>query len=111
MTDFFIKRRDRVPSISATLIDSAGAPVDLTGATVKFVMSLSPGGGTPTLNVAAIMVSAPAGAVKYDWAVGDTAASGSYVAEWEVTYSNGKKQTFPGVGYNTISIADDLDNA
>jgi hypothetical protein len=111
MVDFSIKRRDRVPSISATLTDSQGAPVDLTSATVKFIMSLSPGGGTPTLNVAAILVSAPAGAVRYDWAVGDTAASGSYVAEWEVTYSNGKKQTFPSVGYNTISIGDDLDNA
>lgn len=111
MADFSIKRNDRVPSIAATLTDSLGAPVDITSSTVKFIMSAAPGGGTPTLNVAATIVSAPAGAVRYDWAVGNTATAGDFVAEWEVTFASGKKQTFPSVGYNSITIVADLDNA
>jgi hypothetical protein len=111
VADFSIKRNDRVPSIAATLTDSLGAPVDLTSSSVKFIMSAAPGGGTPVLNVAATIVSGPAGTVRYDWAVGNTATSGDFVAEWEVTFASSKKQTFPSVGYNTITISPDLDSA
>lgn len=106
-----IKRNDRIPSIAATLTDAAGSPVDLTSSTVKFIMSVAPGGGTPTLNVAATIVTAVAGTVRYDWAVGNTATAGDFVAEWEVTFASAKKQTFPSASYNTITITADLDNA
>ena len=111
MADFSIKRFDRLPSIAATLTDALGSPVDLTSSTVKFIMASAPGGGTPTLNTAATIVSAAAGTVRYDWAAGSTVTAGDFVAEWEVTFASAKKQTFPSVGYNTITISPDLDNA
>ena len=65
-----------------------------------------------------IIVSRPAvlvgpltsGIVRYDWQAVDTAVPGNYLAEWEVTWANGK-QTFPTLTYHTITINADLDNA
>jgi hypothetical protein len=109
-SDFTIKRWDRLPSIAATLTDALGAPVDISSSTVKFIMSPTPGGGTPIISASAVIVNG-AGQVRYDWLTADTDVSGSYVAEWEVTFPNGKKQTFPSASYNTVLIFDDLDNA
>lgn len=103
---FTIKKNDRAPSISATFT-SGGSPVDLSGATVKFLMAPSVG-GTPKVNASATIVSATEGQVRYDWASGNTDTVGLFYAEWEVTYSNGVKQTFPNDNYLHIVVMSEL---
>lgn len=107
--DWTMKQHDRKPSIQATLSTTAGA-VDLTGCTVKFIMAPA-AGGAPTINATATIVTAVSGVVRYDWISADTATTGSFLAEWQVTDAGGKQWTFPTLAYHTISIVADLDGA
>ena len=104
MADFTIKRNDRLPPIESTLSPSA---VDLTGATVKFIMATY--SGTVKVNSTAVVVQATAPPkVRYEWAAVDTDTVGDYRAEWEATFADGKKETFPNGGYLIISVVADL---
>lgn len=108
--DFTIKANDRLPSIQATL-SSAGAPIDLTTATsVKFIMRPIAGGATK-VNTAATIVTPTSGVVRYDWLAIDTNTAGSFQAEWEITWTGGKKQTVPTTSYHTVDVLADLDGA
>jgi hypothetical protein len=103
--DFTIKSNDRLPSIQATL------SADLTTATsVKFIMKTATG-NTVRVNAAATIVSAASGVVRYDWLAVDTAVPGSYLAEWEVLWAGGKKQSFPTLTFHSIDVLADLDGA
>ena len=104
---FYIKQNDTVPSLRADLRDGDNAAIDLTGASVKFIMRAI-GGNTAVINASASIVSEAGGTVQYNWQVGDTATIGSYQAEFEVTYSGGTVETFPNDGYIRIEILDDL---
>jgi hypothetical protein len=99
-----MKQHDTLPQITSAL----GGFGDLTGATVKFVMrkvdNLS-----PKIAAAGSFDDRTAGLVRYSWLPVDTDTPGTYDAEWEVTYSSGKKQTFPGDSYLTVIIVGDLD--
>lgn len=107
-SDFTIKANDRLPSIQATL-SSGGSALDLTTATaVKFIMKTSTG-STIRVNATATIVTPTSGVVRYDWLAVDTATPGDYVAEWEITWTGGKKQTVPTLTYHTVTILADLD--
>jgi hypothetical protein len=110
VADFTIKSNDRLPSIQAAFA-TAGAAVNLTSATsVKFIMKTATG-NTVKVNTPAVIVDATTGVVRYDWLSADTATPGSYIAEWEVTWGGGKKQTFPTGTYHTVDVLADLDGA
>lgn len=82
---------NRNPSITENIVDTAGAPIDLTGATVKFKMR-AVGSSTLKVNASATIVGSPTlGNVRYDWAAPDVDTAGDYLAWWEVT-SGGKTQ-------------------
>lgn len=104
---FYIKQNDTVPSLRADLKDGDNAAIDLTGASVKFIMRAI-GGTTAVINASASIVSEAGGTVQYNWQSGDTDTVGSYQAEFEVTYSGGTVETFPNDGYIRIEILDDL---
>lgn len=103
-----VKAGDTAPVVRATLLDALGAAVDLTGATVRFVMATSTTPRTVKVDAAATVVNAAGGVVEYAWAALDTNTVGAYVAEFEVTYANTKVQTFPTTGYVDVTISDDL---
>jgi hypothetical protein len=109
VADFTMKANDRLPSIAATLSYSDGASVDLTNCTVKFIMRIKTGAVAAKIDAEAVIVDAPTGKVRYDWALGDTDTVGEYNAEWEVTDAAGLPQTFPTATYHSISLVADLD--
>ena len=110
-----IKRNDTGPPIRAQIIsDTDSNAVDLSGASVSFHMYQVNDDGTQTELVnAAAVIETPAtdGYVRYDWSSGDTETLGTHLAEFEVTYSGGSKETYPRSGYINIRIEADLDNA
>ena len=105
--DFTLKAHDEKPSIQATLA-SGGVAVNLTGATVKFILA-DKATGTVKVNAAAVIADAATGVVRYDWLSTDTDTPASYQAEWQVTWGDGTKQTFPTLTYITVDVLADLD--
>jgi hypothetical protein len=104
--DAVIKRGDTRHALKAILKDAAGIPVDLTGCTVRFAMA--PLGKFAIISRAAHVENAVAGEVWVVWAPGETDTSGIYRAEFQVTYRDGRKGTFPNDGYISIRILDDI---
>lgn len=103
---FTIKQGDTAPPYAAVL-EVDGVPVDLTGATVKFLMERN------RANVvdAAATIGAGDGEVSYAWQEGDTDVPGTYLAEWEVTFSDDTIRTFPSNGYSKIKVLREVDEA
>lgn len=103
---FTLKEFDRQPVLSAILQFADGSALNLTGATVYFVMRDRHG------NVRAVgnaTVTVPtAGKVEYQWQEGDTDVEGLYDAEFVVVYSNGLRQTVPSDSYLGIRVLPQL---
>lgn len=102
---FYIKRGDRGPSVEATLLgpDPDREPIVLTNASaVRFKME-------PSLDEAAVIVSAAEGTVRYDWAASQTDTAGKFKAEFEIEWNDGRLQTVPNRGYIAVYITEDLD--
>jgi hypothetical protein len=104
---FYIKQNDTSPFLLATLKDGNGNLIDLTAASVRFHMR-SVGASSATVDAAAVVVDEDQGSVKYEWQAADTATSGTYEAEFEVTYSGGAIETFPNDGHIRVIITDDV---
>lgn len=88
MSDVTFYQDDTGPSLSGTLANSDGTPVNLASATVRFQMRRTDD-LRYTVDAPAAIVSAGAGTVRYDWADGDLATAGEYVSVWQITYSGG----------------------
>lgn len=89
MVEVNIVKGDRQPSITATLVNCG----DLSGATARFIMIDQ--AGTIKVDASAVIADADAKKVRYDWGENDTDTVGVYYGEFEITYADGKKQTFP----------------
>lgn len=107
MSNFSIKRNDRRESIERVLKGSDGAPVDLTGCSVRFLMRYAQS-NTLKVDATATVVDAAAGQVRYAWTADDTSDSGAFKAEFEVLFADGTRQSFPNTTYITVVILDDL---
>lgn len=66
------------------------------------------GAGTAKVDANAVLVTPAAGVVKYVWLLADTDTAGQYNGEFEVTFGDGRKQSFPSPGYLTIQVTDEL---
>jgi hypothetical protein len=102
-----LKRNDTKDTISYTMTYADGTPVNLTGATVRFVMGK---GKTLITSAAATISSATAGKVEYTLKESDTLVAGNFNAEFEVTFSDSKVKTFPSDGYISLRIQPNVDD-
>ena len=101
-----LKRGDTRTAIRATLKTPAGTSVNLTGATVKFIMvSLR---GVVKINRAADLEDAAAGKVWVVFEASETNVAGTYNAEFEATFGDGRIETYPNSGYLSVAIKPDL---
>lgn len=104
---FYIKQNDTAPSVRAILKDGSGTVINLTSASVRFHMKDL--AGTVKVDAAATIVDpASSGIVQYNWAGSDTDTTGTYYAEFEVTYSDGTIESFPNDGNIGILITKEL---
>lgn len=87
-------------------VTQEGAPVDLTGCTVKFYMKNADTGTVKINGSACSITDATKGKCRYVWAAGDTDTIGTYLGEVEVTFPDSKIQT--GYKQMTIIIRDDI---
>ncbi len=104
MADLAIKQGDLEPGIFATLLDSSGTPVVL-GIDVESVQLRFADQRRVELWVRdATIRDIDGGAVSYAWQTGDTDAPGLYYAEFVVTWTTARPQTYPPSGYLVIII-------
>ena len=102
-----LKRGDTRMAIRATLIGSDGAPVDLSSAArVRWLMA--DGRRELVMDREAEVIEAAAGRVLVTFEPGDTDRAGVFVAEFEVQWSDGRRETYPTDGYLHIEIIPDL---
>ncbi len=106
MTDqFTIKEGDTSPAIQYQL--TLGTGQTLVGATATFKVASINGGALKIDSPAA--VDSAQNILSYQWIAGDTDSAAVYRAEFEVTYSDGKIETFPNSEYIQINVIPDLD--
>ena len=98
---FYLKRLDTSPSLVYFILPET---TDLTGATVVFSMRLA--GGAVKVSKQTAVVVQPTGkpTVRYDWQAANVDAEGNFEGEFLVTYSSGKKETFPNKDFIDIVI-------
>lgn len=106
-TEWYVKRNDTYSSVTEQLLDENLSPVNLSGCVVKFNMRLKTA-AVAKVSSSATIVNAATGTVRYQWQGADTDTAGEYRAEWQVTFSSGRVQTYPNDTYNTIHILSDL---
>lgn len=102
--EFTIKQNDRLPVLEAFLQNPDGTAVNLagTGTVCKFGMRLP--GLVSKVDAAAVITDGLNGKVQYQWTAGDTDTSGEFIGEFQVTFTDGRKQTFPNKGYIKIIV-------
>lgn len=109
---FVTKRGDTNPSIRSWLSDRNDEDIDFTGASVVlcYQQIMDDGTfGTAVRRAASILqFDAKKALVEYQFISADTASSGTFRAEWEVTLLGGNIETFPKGGYFSIVVVDDV---
>ena len=111
MADFWWKQHDTAPMLQVQLLDSNGNAVDVTNSSISFIMRTVPGTGSAKVNSSATIVDGVNGVIGYTPIGANTDTAGTFVAEWQVTFPGGAKQTFPNPGYDNVTVTTDLDNA
>lgn len=102
-----LKRNDTKDTISYVMTYANGTVVNLTGASVRFLMGK---GNTLVTSAAATIVNAANGQVEYTLTEQDTVLDGVFNAEFEVTFSDNKVKTFPSNGYIKVHIQANIDS-
>ena len=111
MNTLTVKQGDLLPTVQArltvTLADGSVLPAPLAGATVRFRMQ-AVGGGALKVNATATVIDGSTATVQYTWAGTDTDTSGTFLAEFDVTYSGSIPESFPNSEYILITIVPGL---
>lgn len=104
MSNYDRKQHDTAqPFRYQPVYSDSSAPI-LAGATLRFFMR---GGNPPMLKVSAT-ATIVSGVFTYAPIAADVDTVGGFIAEWEVTYAGGGIETWPTIGYLSVSIQPDL---
>lgn len=108
---FTIVQNDTAPPISSRLADS-GEPINLNDVSnIEFHMEDRFGRivVSDDLTGRVNLVDKSAGEVEYTFTNGDLSDVGTYKAEWQVLYNNGKIETFPSSGKVEIEVTEQIE--
>lgn len=106
----YLKQNDRLPAATTVLKRGETVVTDLDTATsITFVMRQI-GRVTNKVSGLASVVDAPNGAIKYEWADGDTDIIGNFRVSWVVLWPGALEETFPTIGYNLVHIDPSLED-
>lgn len=81
-------------SLNFNLLWDNGTSIDLTDATVDFILT-NVDTDIEFLNSSATIITPTEGLVQYSWGIGETDTLGLYQMKWKITYSTGKTYTVP----------------
>ena len=105
--DAYWKQGDSAPAIAEQLLDGLGAPVGLSGASVKFMM-WGQGDTAVKVNAAATITDAALGKVSFTPTTTHTDTPGDYLVEWQCVFGGGAIETFPNSGWQKVRVVDDI---
>lgn len=108
MADFYLKKGDTLPRLSAVLKGANGLPIDLSAAGGVTFKMRKVGSSTTKVDEDATVTDADGGAVEYAWQAADVDEAGQFDAEWLVDWGGGGQQRVPNYGFFTISILDGI---
>lgn len=116
MADHYLRQGDDSASLATTLLDAAGDPVDIAGASIFIEVAPVQGGtylfgGTPTLEQAnndqnGAGDDGTKGDVSFDWPE-PVDTSGVFFVNWIVQFAGGAIQTYPNDGAELLTITAD----
>jgi hypothetical protein len=113
MADRIFHRHDTAVQARALLLDDTRVPITgLAGATVRYTLKEFFSGGLKINRATATIrdQSLYPGEVYYQFVAADVDTIGTYVEEWEITYADGLKETFPARVPQYVQIVADYDN-
>tara|TARA_R110000782_G_scaffold112445_1_gene202332 strand:- start:425 stop:739 length:315 start_codon:yes stop_codon:yes gene_type:complete len=103
MADFNIKQNDTSPGLEYTV-----SPVT-TMLSATAVFNMKKRGGSVIVNRQSVtIVNTTIGVLRYPFKASETAETGDFIGEFEVTYSDGTIETFPNSTYIDITILGDI---
>lgn len=108
MADWTIVQGDTSPAFFDELTYANGNPVDLTGATVRFIMRSLTSNEPVALTGSAAVQTPKAGTVAFIPSTADTANPGNFMANWLVTGGTVGRMTFPTKGYLWVQVQENL---
>jgi hypothetical protein len=106
--DFVIVQGDTEPVFGEQLEYSNGEHPDLTGATVTFVMRALTDERPLALTGKVNVLEAAKARINYAPSAADSAVPANYMANWDVVFAGGEKQTFPTSGYLWVQVQENL---
>lgn len=109
--DWTLKQNDTAPILTDTLTYSNGQAVNLTGATLTFIMRSLTAVSPVVLTGLASITKPLEGKVSYTPTVGDTSNPGMFMANWHVSFPGGQEMTWPTEGYLWVEIEENLTHA
>lgn len=105
---FHLKQGDQEPALQVIIYNPDTTPMNLS-AVAGILFRMSKPGEAPTIAAGSTTgVDLVNGIVEYRWGPDDTDEAGEYRAEFIVTYTSGKEETFPKDTYLIVEIHENV---
>lgn len=103
------KTTDSHDAIRYTALDAHKQPVNLIGATARFLMGKRGDADSVIINEPAQVADEMAGKLAYELTEIATLEAGTFNAEFHVEWPDGSRKVFPSEGYLAVTVAPSLD--